>query len=578
MHINEYVDNVCYNKEGIWFLEGHKLFDYSDGYQAENYIYQAIKKSSDITYSSRELETHIKDWPSRYHLSRLRSLAYWPLLIPPDASVLEVGSGCGAISRYFGECAGNVLSIEGSPMRAAITRARMRGLNNVEVLCAPFQQIKYNTKFDIIVCNGVFEYSACFVDGDTPYERILDEFKQVLKPGGTLFLAIENKFGLRYFSSSSEEHNQIMFDGIEGYVRHVRGARTFGSAELRQMLEKRFASVEALFPLPDYKLPEAVIRDRLLEIASCAELFGVKSSFDHGAAQRPLFHERLAWRELEKSGLLRHMANSFLFVSSDTPSPLLAPNWLGSNYSINRLSCFTTKTDLHETNDGLIHVQKHRLEPEAALTGNDRLTQVLNDDNRWFDSPSLHTKLAAKMCEQQCGSLRNRFEQLVSEWWREVVKSGVKNLSPDSVDYVWHNVFFENGDVKFIDREWVWNAGVSPQWLIVRAVSVFIDSEMHYIHRWAWQVRFTSEWTIARTVANICNQELSYSSFLTAFKNEDELLFAVTGRNKTVWILLISTLLPLQIRQYLRIMIQKLSIITVKFINIFKNMIANIGN
>jgi hypothetical protein len=182
------------------------------------------------------------------------------------------------------------------------------------------------------------------------------------------------------------------------------------------------------------------------------------------------------------------------------------------------------------------------------------------------------------MCEQQLGSLRDRFEPLVSKWWRAVMKSGVDNLSSDSVDYVWQNVFFENGDVRFIDREWVWNVGVSPQWLIVRAVSVFIDSEMHYIHRWAWQVRFTSEWTIVRTVANICNQELSYSSFLTAFKNEDELLFAVTGRNKTVWILLISTLLPLQIRQYLRIMIQKTSIITVRFINMFKNMIANIGN
>jgi len=305
MLINEYVENSCSNKDSVWFLEGHKQFAYSDGDQVEKYIYKVINASSDISYTSRELETHIKDWASRYHLSRLRSLAYWPLAIPENSSVLEVGSGCGAITRYFGECAGRVLALEGSPVRASITRARTRDLANVEVLCASFQEVQFNVKFDVIICNGVFEYSACFVDGDLPYELILDKFKQLLNPGGTLLLAIENQFGLRYFSSSYEEHNQIMFDGIEGYARRVKGVRTFGYLELNQMLAKRFASVETLFPLPDYKLPQAVVRDKLLGIASCSELFGGKSSFDHGAVRRPLFHERLAWRELEKQMAFR---------------------------------------------------------------------------------------------------------------------------------------------------------------------------------------------------------------------------------------------------------------------------------
>jgi hypothetical protein len=196
---------------------------------------------------------------------------------------------------------------------------------------------------------------------------------------------------------------------------------------------------------------------------------------------------------------------------------------------------------------------------------------IYNIEN-WFNGPSLHSMVAAKMCEQQCGSLIDRLEPLVSKWWLEVSKSHNNPLPPDSVDMVWHNGFIDNDQVEFIDLEWSWRAGVSPEWLIVRTVSHFIFLEINYIHRWSWQSRFTSEWKIACAVARICQLKLSYSSFLKAIETEVEFQCITTGQKTKTWKHFIYAMLPLQLCQFMWITQLRVREIKVKLANIFSKM------
>ena len=131
--------------------------------------------------------------------------------------VLEVGCGCGAITRYLGENFDQVISVEGNINRARLARQRTRDLNSVSVICAPFQEIQFSQKFDIIFCIGVFEYSAAFIGGDDPYDAALRYFSDMLTPDGMVVVAIENQFGLKYFNSAREDHLGAMFEGLEGY-------------------------------------------------------------------------------------------------------------------------------------------------------------------------------------------------------------------------------------------------------------------------------------------------------------------------------------------------------------------------
>src|SRR5271157_442229 len=91
---------------------------YSDGAEVEERLYRVIRDAKDRSTFSRELAPAITDWPSEYHLSRGRHCLLRPLGIKPGDTVLELGAGCGAITRYLGEIGALVVAVEGSLLRA----------------------------------------------------------------------------------------------------------------------------------------------------------------------------------------------------------------------------------------------------------------------------------------------------------------------------------------------------------------------------------------------------------------------------------------------------------------------------
>ncbi|MCX2979604.1 hypothetical protein EYC98_01870 [Halieaceae bacterium IMCC14734] len=78
----------------------------------------------------------------------------------------------------------------------------------------------------------MLEYSALFVEEDDPYQHVLKYFSDLLSSDGCVVIAIENQFGLKYFSSSHEDHLKVRLEGIEGYPVYADRVRTFGRTEL----------------------------------------------------------------------------------------------------------------------------------------------------------------------------------------------------------------------------------------------------------------------------------------------------------------------------------------------------------
>ena len=244
----------------IWMRSDYPGIQYNDGDEVENRISAVIKEASDLSVLSTELRQYCIDWPSSYHLTGTRANIMRPFEASyKNAQVLEIGAGCGAITRYLGEIGAHVLALEGSPRRAAIARSRTRDLDNVTVLAEKFDQFKCTEQFDVVTLIGVLEYANLFTPGDNPALSMLERVRQLLKPEGRLIIAIENQLGLKYFAGAPEDHLGQPMIGIEGRYRKDQ-PQTYGRKKLQSLLsEAKFSNASFLAPFPDYKLPVSII-------------------------------------------------------------------------------------------------------------------------------------------------------------------------------------------------------------------------------------------------------------------------------------------------------------------------------
>ncbi|MCL2884434.1 MAG: class I SAM-dependent methyltransferase, partial [Oscillospiraceae bacterium] len=244
-------------------LSFHKDRDvYSDG-DVEQDILAYIEQGGEQDWE-RVLEADSR-WPVFYHLhpARKNILNWYPF--KEGAQVLEVGAGMGAVTGALCEKAAHVTAVELSLRRAEAIDKRCGGRDNLEVMVANFNDIVFDRQFDCITLVGVLEYASLYTRSENPFLDFLTKLKALLKPGGKLLIAIENKFGMKYFAGAPEDHTGRLYDGLGGYVQSGSGVRTFGHGEIQRLLDSAgFPKLKFYYPLPDYKFPNVIFTDAFL--------------------------------------------------------------------------------------------------------------------------------------------------------------------------------------------------------------------------------------------------------------------------------------------------------------------------
>ena len=236
---------------------------YGDG-KVEDEILDIVKNLSPVEYGGVIEER--KSWPILYHLSPLReNIVDWIPMKKSDR-VLEVGSGCGAITGALSRKAGSVTCVDLSKKRSLINAYRHSECENVTIHVGNFKDIEPDLPrdFDYICLIGVFEYGQSYIGGETPFHDFLKTLMSHLAKSGRIVIAIENKYGLKYFAGCKEDHLGTWFSGIENYA-DGGGVRTFS----RRGLEKIFKSCGVkesnfYYPYPDYKFMTTLYSDAYL--------------------------------------------------------------------------------------------------------------------------------------------------------------------------------------------------------------------------------------------------------------------------------------------------------------------------
>lgn len=300
--MKEQIGKVILNYE---YYSGTDL--YSDG-EIEDELLEIVKTHGEEEFNNIIAER--KKWPIIYHLSHLRSNIIEWLPISKDQSVLEIGSGCGAITGALAQKAEKVTCIELSRKRSLINAYRNQDKNNIEILVGNFIDIEkgIKEKYDYITLIGVFEYAEYYISSKEPYRNFLKTIDKYLKKDGKIIIAIENKLGLKYWAGCKEDHVGKYFEGIENYPT-TYGVKTFAKNEIEHIIEScGFSNYEFYYPYPDYKLPTCIFSDKYLPKEG--ELNNNIRNFDTG--RMILFDETKVYDSIIKEGLFPIYSNSYL--------------------------------------------------------------------------------------------------------------------------------------------------------------------------------------------------------------------------------------------------------------------------
>lgn len=279
-------------------------------------------KSEDILleiYSNPDSSKKIEDilssnppWYMYYHLSPRRGNLVNFYNFRKDSKVLEVGSGCGAITEALAKKEIHITSLELTEKRARINANRNKNRPNLEVVVENLENYSPTEKFDYVVCVGVLEYAGKFTKSKDPYANFVKLLRKNLKPNGVLLLAIENRLGLKYWSGATEDHLHKYFAGQNDYPLK-KGVKTFGKKELEVLLlNNGFSSTYFYFPFPDYKTPDFVYSEDFYPGNNTAFPLGSLPTVSLDYHREHFFSEQSAMRVIEANNLFPDFANSFL--------------------------------------------------------------------------------------------------------------------------------------------------------------------------------------------------------------------------------------------------------------------------
>ncbi len=473
-------------------------FGYSDGDENEEYLLATLKAASDRSVMSSELSAGMKDWPSTYHLHHQRCNVFRAITHFLKGPVLEIGAGCGVLTRYLGEQGNPVYALEGSPRRSSIIGERCRDLDNVEVINANFQDFRPAIKFKTITLIGVLEYARVyFSDGSAsdPIDQMLRAVSEMLEPDGVLIVAIENKLGLKYFAGYAEDHFGKPMFGIEDRYDDDTVV-TFGRAQLAgRMRSAGLENIEFAYPFPDYKFPQAVLFERAITTQYATSLAPLVAAANDSDRQKPgsqHFSMSGAVKSVMENGLGGELANSFIAIASK--SDVGVPNPDGDVLAVhfgtgNRKNAYLKKVIFQPSGAGMRVTRSHMTDDRPR---NDDTFQLVLEEEE-FSEGQLWTDALQKLLldeNWQIGDLRGWAETWIGALLQE------SNFATDQIPNKHHSVashLFDalpknlvvalDGTAKFIDLEWRSSASIEFGYLFYRGVSDSLKALQIVEHR-----------------------------------------------------------------------------------------------
>jgi SAM-dependent methyltransferase len=443
----------------------------ADEISIKAYIEQAVNRdySPVLKFDGR--------WSTFFHLSEMReSILNW-YEFKDNADLLEIGGGMGGLTGLLSRRCAHVTTVESSRLCGEAIYSRYHDIDNLDIYVGELSDIDFKKKFDYITVIGGLELQGNYSNSNNPYVDFLKDLTELLKPDGKLLLAVENRFGIKYWCGYKEQNTGIPFDGINGYP--FGGATcTFGKKELEKLLvSSGLDNYKFYYPLPDYKVPQIIYSEKYLpEIGLKSRM--IPYYVDNSTL---LASEMDLYDDIIDNNVFEFFSNSFLIEAGhDTDFCSVIYAAVTTDRPVTDRFC----TTIHE-NDVVKKTPLDSKGYQSIVNIYNNLMEIKSRDLQIVPHQIEKNKLI--MPRMECQTLegylkivlkkdKDLFVSIFDEFYNCILKSSdivtntnsyLENKYPSVnfgpilkktyIDLIPNNCFYDEGNFVFFDQEFVWD-------------------------------------------------------------------------------------------------------------------------
>jgi hypothetical protein len=301
----------------------------------ESTILKILQQCQDLGSTSEELSSRIIDRHTNLHLNPARANLLRPFEFGPQDTILEVGAGCGALTRWLVETGATVVALESDPVGRRCITERCRDVRNPPSVYRSLANLNGQLSFTVVLCVGPIDEAegSSYTSGSA--SEFLRHLADPLTQKGRLFLASRNQLGLA----------SLLRHGDDDQISQSHGKR-----ELSDLLTLGgFHHLEWYYPFPDHLFPSLILSQASLDDPrlNLADHFLDSFAKSVWTLQSGAW-ESLIWRAVMRNGLLEHFSNSFMVVATKQVPVSQEAHvcWLIKNYATGRNRYLTETTFL----------------------------------------------------------------------------------------------------------------------------------------------------------------------------------------------------------------------------------------
>ncbi|MHC4998555.1 MAG: hypothetical protein ACYTEM_05980, partial [Planctomycetota bacterium] len=293
-------------------------------------------------------------------------------------------------------------------------------------------------------------------------------------------------------------------------------------------------STEFFFPFPDYKIPDAVFSQQLLDTTNISGLLGKFESRDYSRPHKPLFSEKQAWKSISENNLVPIFSNSFLIVANKGDNHRMVLDGLGVVTNTDRVPSFRTRSKIYcDESSNELKVSKKAIHPNHY---ND-LLKLSEYDELWREGRTLQSIILERACSGR-HDIEFIFEP-AKEWYAFILdladRDGNSRGSKDAQDLssyydaIWQNTIIEEGNISLIDQEWTILSEIKPKHILIRSVYTFLAA-IRENSNVSSCLRYRTGATIIKDIGTYFGESISRYDIQWLIDTESSVYASVTGK------------------------------------------------